>query len=159
MKRSKHSLSHYNLLTADMGRMVVAGNYEVLPGDTIQHRTSALIRLAPQAAPVMHPVTARFHTFFCPYRLVMGTEFGDESNFEEFITGGKDGTNSATVPKITVDFATHGGEHTGSLLDYFGIPPDSDGLEVSALAFRAFWLTYEEYYADQDLVTVPRPGS
>jgi len=154
MKRYNHSLSHYNLQTTNMGVLTPVGNMEVIPGTTHQHRTSALIRMAPQAAPVMHPITARFHNWYCPTRIIWGTEFGDTGSFEDFITGGKNNDDTQTVPKITIDFATAGTVHTGSLADMLGVPP-ADGLQVSALDFRAFWLTYEQYYADQDLVTIP----
>jgi len=154
MKRYNHSLSHYNIQTANMGVLTPVGNMEVIPGTTHQHRTSALIRMAPQAAPVMHPITARFHNWYCPTRIIWGTEFGDTGSFEDFITGGKNNDDTQTVPKITIDFAAAGTVHTGSLADLLGVPP-ADGLQVSALDFRAFWLTYEQYYADQDLVTVP----
>jgi len=154
MKRFNHSLSHYNLQSTNMGVLTPVGNMEVIPGTTHQHRTSALIRMAPQSAPVMHPITARFHNWYCPTRIIWGEEFGDTGTFEDFITGGKNNDDTQTVPKITIDFAAAGTQHTGSLACLMGIPP-ADGLQVSALDFRAFWLTYEQYYADQDLVDVP----
>ena len=45
MKRNKFSLSHYKLLSCDMGELVPCGLTEVLPGDTMQQATSALVRL------------------------------------------------------------------------------------------------------------------
>jgi len=154
MKRYNHSLSHYNLQTTNMGVLTPVGNMEVIPGTTHQHRTSALIRMAPQAAPVMHPITARFHNWYAPTRIIWGPEFGDTGSFEDFITGGKNNDDTQTVPKITIDFDASGTPHTGSLACLLGIP-EANGLQVSALDFRAFWLTYEQYYADQDLVDVP----
>ena len=44
MKRSKFSLSHYKLLSCDMGELVPIGITEVLPGDTVQQSTSLLVR-------------------------------------------------------------------------------------------------------------------
>ena len=70
MKRSKHSLSHYKLLSCDMGELVPIGLTEVLPGDTIQQATSALVRVSPLLAPVMHPVHVRIHHWFVPHRIV-----------------------------------------------------------------------------------------
>ena len=55
MKRSKFSLSNYKLLSCDLGELVPCGLTEVLPGDSIQHATSALVRLSPLLSPVMHP--------------------------------------------------------------------------------------------------------
>lgn len=154
MKRSKHSLSHYNLLSATMGRLYPVANYEALPGDTIQHRVQALIRMAPLSAPVMHPIIARFHNFAVPYRLIWGTDWEDLGSFEEFITGGKNGDDAQVVPHITLQWVDQD-EHTGSLADHLGIPfpGDNQPISVSALPFRAFILTYNEYYRDQDLVS------
>ena len=64
MKRSKFSLSHYNLLSCDMGELVPVGLVEVLPGDTLQQATSALVRVSPLLAPVMHPVHVRLHHWY-----------------------------------------------------------------------------------------------
>ena len=83
MKRYKHSLSHYRLTTLPMGGLVPIGCVEVLPGDTFQHQTSVLMRLAPMLAPVMHPTQVRIHHFFVPNRLVW-------DKWEDFITGDPD---------------------------------------------------------------------
>lgn len=144
MKRSKHSLSHYNLLTCDMGKLVPIACLEVLPGDSVQQSTSLLVRLSPQVAPVMHPVSVRVHHWFVPHRLVW-------SGWEDFITGGPDGMGGAAGAYPVV---TTGATHTeGGLLDYLGVPPVS-GLEVSLLPVRSYNLIYNEFYRDQDLVTV-----
>ena len=84
MKRKKHSLSNYKLATLDMGKLVPVNCMEVLPGDTVQQVTSALVRVSPLLAPVMHPVSVRVHHWFVPYRLLW-------DGFEDFITGGPDG--------------------------------------------------------------------
>lgn len=147
MKRHKHSLSHYHLLTAEMGGLYPVGHYEVLPGDTVQQHTSALIRLSPPQSPVMHPALVRFHTFFVPYRLVW-------DGFEDFITGGADGIGGAagTYPTIT---AGAGGFAAKSLPDYMGIKPGAvaQNIPVSALPIRAYNLIWNEHYRDRDLQT------
>lgn len=140
MRRFKHSLSNYRLLTGDMGQLLPVGVTEVLPGDSIQHRTSALIRVSPLVAPVMHPVQVRIHHFFVPNRILW-------SGWEDFITGGPDGLGSSEqFPTITLGAST-----SKELSDYLGVPPVA-GLEVSALPFRAYNLIYNEFYRDQDLV-------
>lgn len=144
MKRSKHSLSHYKLLSCDMGELVPIGLTEVLPGDTIQHTTAALIRVAPLVSPVMHPVHVRVHHWFVPHRLVW-----DE--WEDFITGGPDGMSVPDFPTITAPAST--GFGVGTLADYLGVPPGVADLEVSALPFRAYSLIWNEWYRDQDLQT------
>lgn len=142
MKRNKFSLSHYKLLTMDQGYLVPCGLMEVLPGDTFQHSTSALIRVTPLLAPVMHPVHVRIHHFFVPNRLVW-------NDWENFITGGPDGFNASVFPTITF---TGSDPVVGSLADYLGIPTNCDE-PVSALPFRGYSLIWNEWYRDQDLQT------
>lgn len=147
MKRSKHSLSHYKLLTCDMGKLVPAGFYEVLPGDSVQQFTSALIRVSPLLAPVMHPVTVRFHHWFVPHRLVW-----DE--WEDFITGGSDGAGDGATYPNTMATATK-----GDLYDYLGVPVTGAAISVSELPLKSFWLIYNEFYRDQDLVSPVSDGT
>lgn len=144
MKRAKHSLSHYKLATFDMGELVPVGHYEVLPGDSVRHVTSSLLRVSPLQSPVMHPVTVRLHHWFVPYRLLW-------DGWEDFITGGQDGLggSSGAFPYI----ASGAGFTAGTLPDYFGIPPGVNALEVSALPFRAYAMIFNEFYRDQDVVT------
>jgi len=143
MKRRKFSLSHYKLFSCDMGELVPVGCVEVLPGDTIQGATSALVRASPMLAPVMHPVHVRYHWWYVPHRLVW-------TDFENFITGGPDGLNASVFPTITFG---GGGAVVGSLADYMGVPTLVNNLAVSALPFRAYALIWNEWYRDQDLET------
>lgn len=141
MKRSKHSLSHYRLLSSDMGTLVPIGWFEVLPGDTVQQATSALIRAAPLLSPPFHPISARIHHWFVPYRLLW-------SSFQDFITGGPAGTSLPVFPTIAAGTPT-----VGSLHDYLGIPTGVAAGSVSALPFRAYDLIWNENYRDEDLET------
>ena len=144
MKRSKHNLSNTKLLSLDGGELVPIGLMEVLPGDSIQHSTSALVRASPLLSPVMHPVHCRIHHFFVPNRLVW-------EDWEDFITGGPDGLDDSVFPTISMPGV--GGAPVGSLADYLGVPTAVNSLEVSALPFRAYALVFNEYFRDQDLVT------
>jgi len=144
MKRSKFSLSNYKLLSCDMGELVPIGLTEVLPGDSIQQATSALVRVTPQLAPVMHPVHVRVHHWFVPHRLTW-------ESWEDFITGGPDGMDDSVFPTITMPAST--GAAVGTLADYLGVTPLVPSLAVSALPFRAYGLIWNEWYRDQDLQT------
>lgn len=144
MKRAKHSLSFTKLLSCDMGELVPCGITEVLPGDSIQHSVSALVRCAPMLAPIMHPVEVRFHSWFVPHRLTW-------SSWENFITGGPDGLNASAFPTITIGGGS--GAAVGSLADYLGVPTGVNNIVVSALPFRAYGLIWNEWYRDQDLQT------
>lgn len=141
MKRNKFSLSNYKLFSCNMGNLVPVGLFEVLPGDTVQQATSALVRASPLLSPVMHPVHVRIHHWYVPYRLIW-------EDFEEFITGGPDGMDATVYP--TIDWGTT--VLTGTLADYLGLPL-SEPQEVSALPFRAYQFIWNEFYRDQDLQT------
>jgi len=144
VKRYKHSLSNYKLFSCDMGELVPCGITEVLPGDSIQQATNALVRASPLLSPVMHPINVRIHHWFVPHRLVW-------EDFEDFITGGSDGMDDSVFPTIAMPAST--GFAVGSLADYLGVPPGVPDLPVSALPFRAYALIYNEWYRDQDLVS------
>lgn len=146
MKRSKMSLSHYKLLTCKMGQLVPVAWFEALPGDTIQHATSALVRCAPVVTPVMHPVSVRFHHFFVPNRIMW-------ANWENFITGGQNGLDTTVHPSISIS----ANAAVSSLLDYLGIPTAGYAgtpWGANALPMRAYALIWNEFYRDQDLQTL-----
>ena len=128
-----------------MGELLPIACMEVLPGDTVQGATSLLVRMAPMLAPPMHPVHARVHWWYVPYRIIW-------EDFENFITGGPDGMDASEYPTLLFD----GGQpDIGSLADYLGVPPDvaAGGKRMSVLPFRAYALIYNEWYRDQDLQT------
>jgi hypothetical protein len=138
-RRSKFDLSHYKQLTCNQGELVPVAVQEVLPGDSFQMSTNALIRLSPLVAPVMHPVHASIQHYYVPYRLIM-------DDWESFITGGETGADATTFPTLTTT------PTAGSLGDYLGLPIGV-AQTVSALPFRAYALIYNEYFRDQDLQT------
>lgn len=148
MKRHKHGLSHYKVLSCNAGQLIPVMCVEALRGDIWQHRVMGLVRAAPMLAPLMHKVDVRFHTFFVPNRLIW-------EDWEDFITGGRDGDNASVPPTIEMTYVEEpesGNNHVGMLPDFLGVPPKVNGRFVSALPFRAYTLIYNEYYRDQDLI-------
>ena len=150
MKRNKFSLSNYKLFTCNMGELIPIQWLDVIPGDTFQAKTQALIRCAPLLAPVMHPVLVRIHHFFVPYRLIWDNSGGSETDFEAFITGGIDGTKTPSHPVKNLTTINQ-----GDLLNYLGIPPAAyaSAYAVNALPLRAYMMIWNEYFRDQDLHT------
>jgi hypothetical protein len=125
-----------------MGELIPVGCVEVLPGDTFDHQTSALIRVSPLLAPVMHPVSVRLHHFYVRNQIIW-------DDFEPFITGGPDGNDTNTVPTVS-----HTATPTNEpLLDYLGVPQVASLTGINALPVRAVNKIFDEYYRDQDLVT------
>jgi len=145
MIRNKFSLSHHKLLTCNMGELVPIGLLEVLPGDSFQMATSALVRCSPLLTPVMHPVDVRIHHWFVPHRLVW-------TDWENFITGGPDGNNASVAPTISTGGS---GVAVSSLADYQGVPTGVASKSYSALPTRGYQLIWREWYRDQDLETAP----
>lgn len=139
-RRYLHNLSHYHNTTLSMGELVPVGLVDVLPGDSVRHAVSALIRCSPLLAPVMHPISVRLHSFFVPMRLLW-------DDWESFITGGDDGEGDGAVPPVYPEV----NQPEGSLSDYLGIPPDVAHTNVNVMPYRAYNLIYNEYYRDKDL--------
>lgn len=140
MKRSKFNLSNTQLLSTNMGNLTPIGLVEVLPGDTVQHSISALVRAMPMVTPPMHRVRMKIHSWFVPHRIIF-------DKWEDFITGGPDGLDATTFPTINLSTVAE-----KSLADYLGVPVGFAG-HVSALPFRAYAKIFNEWYRDQDLVT------
>ena len=144
-KRAKFNLSNFHNCTFKMGYLYPVNLMEVLPGDSIQLSTSVFLRLAPMVVPVMHPVYLHLSNFFFPSRILW-------SGFEDFITGGPDGTDTSVLPAITLN-ATN--SPVGNLADAFGIPVQmlsgSNAFTVNALPFIAYYMVWNEYFRDQDL--------
>jgi len=149
-KLNKFDLSHERKFGMNMGDMVPIMVQEILPGDQFRVKSEIFMRLAPMLAPIMHRVNVRTEYFFVPNRLVW-----DE--WEDFITGGPEGTSAPVAPYILLTTDTKDRFQEGMLPDFMGVPPVdqvaaiTDPLRVSALPFRAYQLIYNEYYRDQNL--------
>lgn len=149
-KRSKFALSHFKLLTCDMGNLVPVSWFEALPGDTIQMQTSAFIRVAPTLAPIMTPCNVTFASFSVPFRLLWDN--GPDDCWENFITGGPDGMDVSVPPYYKIPSGTT--LPLGILADYLGIPCGETfkaDVNVSALPFRAYYRIWNEFFRDEDL--------
>lgn len=127
-----------------MGELVPANLTEVLPGDSMRLQSSALIRVSPLVAPVMHPCQVRLHHWFVPARLTW-------SGFEQFITGGPDGLGGSAGAYPTINSGA--GFTAGALMDYLGVTPAVANLVVNAMPVRAFNMIYNKFYRDEDLTT------
>lgn len=151
---NKFDLSHERKLTANMGVLTPIYVQDVVPGDKFRVSTEIMMRLAPMLAPVMHRMNVFVHYFFVPNRLVW-------NEWEDFITGGPDGTLAPVHPFVTIDDATKNYFGHGSLSDHMGVPyvdPANiitNETNISTLPFRAYQTIYNEYYRDQNLQQTP----
>lgn len=149
-KRNVFSLSHDVKMSGNMADLLPVLCEEVVPGDKFRVQTSSLVRLAPMLAPIMHKLNVHIHYFFVPNRLVW-------SEWEDFITGGVDGTLAPVFPRVSMtaaQFGRYGAKR--SLLDYLGVGYATESTatgtqDVSLLPLRAYAMIYNEYYRDQTL--------
>lgn len=142
VRKSQHKTS-FNL-----GDIVPVYVDEVLPGDTRSIDMAGLVRMSQPIAPIMDNIYIDYFAFFVPNRLVW-------NNWKAFM-----GENETAAGIPDFDYSVppvgnvgSGAASVGSLADYFGIPTGKKiAHEVSALPFRAYYLIYNEWFRDQNLI-------
>jgi len=149
--RSAFDLSHTHKTTFDAGLLIPVLIHEVLPGDSMRCRMTALARLSTPIVPIMDNIHLESFFFFCPNRLVW-------DNWARFMGEQASPTDSTQflVPQVPVSNAESGA--VGGLADYFGITHAVYGAgtphDVNALPFRMYNLIYNEWFRDEDLQTL-----
>jgi len=147
---SAFNLSHERKQSMTMGTLSPFYLQEVLPGDRLRVNSETFLRMAPTLAPIMHRVNVTVHYFYAPNRILW-------DGWKDFITGGEDGTNNATVPVCTIAQADETLIAKKTLYDYMGLPVPTAPMDptatisVNALPFRAYAKIFNEYYRDQNL--------
>lgn len=153
-KRNKFDLSRVNKLTCEAGEIVPFFLEECIPDDSFKLATANRIRLAPQVLPLMHQIDVSMYWFFVPCRILW-------PNWEEFITGGKDGTSAPIIPYFNFGQGTSSIMKTagvGLLSDYLGVPTNAVSTTVGAivansfnfLPFAAYVKIYNDYFRDEN---------
>lgn len=154
--RSAFDRSFSHKTTIDEGNLYPIFWEPILPGDTVNLTTQALVRLATPIFPYMDNVYFDIHYFFVPNRLLW-------SNWEQFQGAQNDPPNTFTEYEVpSLDDATHAaGFASGSLYDYFGLPVGVTGIPQAsmpiALPFRAYRKIWNDWYREennQDPLTV-----
>ena len=157
---NKFDLSHDKMLTAGMGKLYPVLCQEMVPGDRFRVQSDMMCRTMPLVSPAFGSLKAYIHYFFVPNRLLW-------DQWEDFITGGEDGTDRPVPPYVTYGdlitdqknrFSQTKNVGQGSLFDYFGIPiakevsgAVTNSTPVSLFPFRAYALIWNEYYRDQNV--------
>lgn len=142
--RSSFDRSHGYKTTFDAGWLVPFYVDEALPGDTFNMNVNVFARLATPLHPFMDNMSCDVFFFFCPLRLVW-------NNFQKFM-GEQDNPDDPTdflIPQIVAPAVT--GFAEGTLFDYFGVPTKVPGLSLSALFSRAYNLTWNQWFRDQNM--------
>lgn len=141
--RSKFNRSHGVKGTCDAGILYPIFVEEALPGDTFSVKPTVLARLSTPLHPIMDNLYVDVFFFAVPNRLIW-------DNWEKFC-GAQTNPGDSTDYEIPIT-STQGGFAEGSIFDYMGIPPGVGPLEVSALPFRAYYLIYNEWFRDENLI-------
>lgn len=108
-RRSRINLSYAKAFDCDAGQLIPTFVRYMVPGDIFQLRQEIVIRpKGPLLAPAFAEVNAHSYAFFCPLRILHGSEKEDQNGwleydiddhyFEKFITGGRDGNISLQLP-------------------------------------------------------------
>lgn len=139
------------LTTFDSGKLIPFFVDEVLPGDTFQIDTSAIIRMTTPKYPVMDDAFIDFYYFYCPNRILW-------DNFKKFMGEADEKawmpTKTYSVPKIIIDVGN--APYEKSILDYMGVPTKikkegSSNIGINALPVRAYVKIWNEYFRDQNV--------
>lgn len=154
----RKSLYRYNFehkMSYRMGYLLPVKVIPILPGDKILSLSiESFTRMAPMIFPVMHRMNIKLYAFFVPNRLVW-------DNWEDYITGGPDGSLSPVKPYFDINNIFSGYQHVfevGSLSDYLGFPVNQlrqgsvkEGYKIHSLKHRGYQFIWNEYFRDQNL--------
>lgn len=138
------------LTTFDSGKLIPFFVDEVLPGDTFQVNTSAIIRMTTPKYPVMDDAFIDFYYFYCPNRILW-------DNFKHFMGEVESTpwmpTKTYKVPEIIVKGTEASpSPREGSILDYMGVPTKiKKKFSINALPVRAYVKIWNEYFRDQNV--------
>lgn len=152
IQRSTFNRSSGLKTTFNAGKLIPIFLDEVLPGDTFEMSTAAIIRGSTPIFPVMDNANIDIYYFFVPNRLVWEhwREFNGENTTSKWTQ-----QIEYSIPQITVPLSE--GWSKGTLADYFGLPTyearDDEGnsWSVSHLPFRAYCLIWNEWFRDENL--------
>lgn len=145
ISRSAMDQKHSYKSTGVFGKLIPVYCWEVLPGQTTVLDMTMVARLQPSVVPVADDAYIDTFFFYVPNRLVM-------EHWKEFI--GDDTTDAWTtpaeysIPQLSINSPIlH-----NHLLAYLGVPIGKYGFTMSALAYRMYYLIWNEYFRDQNVM-------
>lgn len=149
VQRSIFDRSFTHKTSFNVGELIPFYLDEVLPGDTFNVTTSAVVRLQTLLTPIMDNVYMDTYFFFVPNRLV--------SDHWKEIMG--ESSDSAWLPKTEYAIPEvaypENGWIVGTIADYMGIPvgvySDNPKDRPMAFPFRAYALVCNEWFRDQNV--------
>ena len=148
--RTRFSRDQTILTTFDSGKLIPFYVDEVLPGDTFNIDTSAIIRMTTPKYPVFDDAFIDFYYFYCPNRILWDDfkKFMGEVESKPWMP-----TKEYKVPKITINGTqANGYPYEASILDYMGVPTKVKAkFSINALPIRAYVMIWNEFFRDENV--------
>lgn len=148
--RTRFNRDQTILTTFDAGKLIPFYVDEVLPGDTFNVDTTAIIRMTTPKYPVMDDAFIDFYYFYCPNRILW-------NNFKQFM-GEIESTpwmpaKEYSVPQIIVNGKEDDARpYEKSVLDYMGVPTKiKKKFKINALPIRAYVKIWNEFFRDENV--------
>lgn len=148
--RTRFNRDQTILTTFDSGKLIPFYVDEVLPGDTFNVDTAAIIRMTTPKYPVFDDAFIDFYYFYCPNRILW-------DDFKQFM-GEVENTpwmpkKDYKVPQIVIKgTAAEGMPKENSILDYMGVPTKVGAqFSINALPIRAYVMIWNEFFRDENV--------
>lgn len=148
--RTRFNRDQTILTTFDSGKLIPFYVDEVLPGDTFNVNTAAIIRMSTPKYPVMDDAFIDFYYFYCPNRILWKhfKQFMGEVESKPWLPA-----KEYKVPELiingTKDTAIPNEE---SILDYMGVPTKIKAtFKINALPIRAYVMIWNEFFRDENV--------
>lgn len=148
--RTRFNRNQTILTTFDSGKLIPFFVDEVLPGDTFQVDTSAIIRMTTPKYPVMDDAFIDFYYFYCPNRILY-------DDFKYFMGEVEDKPWAPSKEYKMPQIVCFGSEESPeprerSILDYMGVPTKiKKKFAINALPVRAYVKIWNEYFRDENV--------
>lgn len=148
--RTRFNRDQTILTTFDSGKLIPFFVDEVLPGDTFQIDTSAIIRMTTPKYPVMDDAFMDLYYFYCPNRILW-------DDFKYFMGEAEDKPWAPTKEYRMPELVCLGSEndpvpYEKSILDYMGVPTKiKNNFRINALPVRAYVKIWNEYFRDENV--------
>lgn len=148
--RTRFNRDQTILTTFDSGKLIPFYLDEVLPGDTFNVNTAAIIRMTTPKYPVFDDAFIDFYYFFCPNRILW-------DDFKQFMGEVDDKpwmpAKTYSVPQLVI----RGTEskplpQEKTILDYMGVPTKiKNQFSINILPIRAYVMIWNEFFRDQNV--------
>lgn len=148
--RTRFNRDQTILTTFDAGKLIPFYVDEVLPGDTFDVDTTAIIRMTTPKYPVMDDCFIDFYYFFCPNRILW-------DSFKHFMGEVEETpwmpSKTYAVPQIKINGTnTKPAPDERSILDYMGVPTKvKKPFTINALPIRAYVKIWNEFFRDENV--------